>query len=232
MRVAVGCPISDRSWVLDHWFDHIYTNFYEVGLDPEFIFVVPEWDQASIDLIKNRSDARIKFSGEAERKDERLWSNDRIQHLADIRNLLLDEVKDSNPDFFMSVDSDILLAKNALGNMLDIFEKYPDCWAAGSKCFLSSAGYAHPNMGWFINNGKYRREDVGTVVRVDILMAVKLMSRPAYNIPYVFHRNGEDLGWSENVKLAGGTFYWDGSTASKHVMKREMLDVFDRRIGF
>ena len=232
MKFLVGCPVSDRSWILDHWFDHVYTNFHDINAEPSFIFVVPEWDQKSIDILNRRCDPKIIFSGEPERKDERSWSNDRIQHLVKIRNLLLDGVREEDPDFFLSVDSDILLAKDAMSRMMKLLQIHNDAWAVGSKCFLSAASYAHPNMGWFINNGKYRRENYDGIIRVDILMAIKLMTREAYNTSYSFHRNGEDLGWSENIKASGGTMYWDGSVTSKHIMKREMLDAVDRRVGF
>jgi hypothetical protein len=58
------------------------------------------------------------------------------------------------------------------------------------------------------------------------------MKPEAYNIDYKVADQGEDIGWSQNCKQARLKLLWDGSHASKHVMRRKDLENVDVRVGY
>jgi len=234
MNIIIGCPFSDRTWILDRWLEHIYTSFDKAGIIPSFIFVVGSGNPNDIDALSKIDKSTIRVVSEPEREDLRKWNHGRYEHMAFLRNELLSLVREKKPDLFLSLDSDILLAPDAVDSAINALDLHTDAWAVGMKCYMSQTSTVHPSMGiWSdINRIRYRRVDGSDIMTVDIIMAAKLMKSKAYNIDYIFHRNGEDLGWSSEIKSAGGKLIWDGRVTNKHVMGPDFLDVIDKRAGF
>lgn len=234
MKILVGCPFSDRRWILDRWVKHVNSAMSEAGCDFSFLFVVGDGNQSDVDALKSISNSTLIKVSESSRADKRQWNSSRYYHMVELRNSLLAGVREISPDLFLSLDSDILLAPEAVSSALDALAKHSDSWAVGLKCFMSPSSVAHPSMGIWANNScvSFRRKDCSDIATVDIIMAAKLMKPSAYNIDYEFHKNGEDLGWSLNVKGAGGKLIWDGRVTNKHVMSPAFLDTIDKRSGF
>lgn len=234
MNIIIGCPFSDRTWILNRWLEHVNASFEKAGIDPSFVFVVGSGNSKDIDALSQIDNSTIRVVSEAERLDVRKWNHSRYEHMAFLRNELLSIVREKNPDLFLSLDSDILLAPDAVNSAIEALEMHPDAWAVGMKCYMSQTSTVHPSMGiWSdLNRIRYRRIDSSDIMTVDIIMAAKLMKLQAYNIDYIFHRNGEDLGWSSEIKSAGGKLIWDGRVTNKHVMGPKFLDVIDKRAGF
>lgn len=236
MNLLVGCPVSDRAWILPYWLHHVSTACRKVEVKPKFIFVVGKYDSEVREFLRRRN-LPMRLVDEPERKDERRWNIGRYQHMVDLRNVLLEEVRSREPDLFLSLDSDILLHDLAIKSLLDGFERFPDAAAIGTKCFLSPSGVAHPNMGLWITpksgrRSRFYRKNMNTLGRVDILMAAKCMTPAGYSIDYQPHSLGEDLGWSAAVTDSGGSLYYDGRVTNKHVMRKDKLDQVDPRVGF
>lgn len=236
MKLLVGCPVSDRAWILPYWLHHVNRACGKVGIEPRFVFVVGSRDLGVRDLLRRRN-LPMRIVDEPERKDERRWNVGRYQHMVDIRNTLLEEVRRREPDLFLSLDSDILLHEDAIQSLLDGFSRFPNAAAIGTKCFLSLSGVAYPNMGFWVkskshSHHRFYRQNANNLCRVDILMAAKCMTPAAYQVDYELHSLGEDLGWSTAVARAGGSLYFDGRVVNKHVMRKEMLDTIDPRVGF
>jgi hypothetical protein len=234
MKITVGCPIKDRYWILPTWFNYVEDAAKIANVDVNYIFVVSKNDVRTLEILESKENTTLIFTDEVDETYRRIWNKSRYEHMVHLRNKLLRQVRKIKPFYFLSLDSDILIHPQAIKNMFDAFEQYPDAWAVGSKCFLSTTTRVHPNMGnWSDRNfNKYYRADSNNLVHSDILMAIKMMSPKAYNIDYQPHIHGEDLGWSRAVKEAGGEMFWDGKDASKHVMNMKMLDLVDKRVGY
>lgn len=202
----------------------------EAGFDPFFVFVASEADAPGVTW----DNSIVRLVEEPQREDKRDWSRQRLLHMVYLRNILLDEVRSINPEMFLSLDSDMLLNKMSIVGMLEGF-KEDDAWAVGGKAFMSK-GRLHPSYGRFNSPNKswtgFKRQDSNLLLKVDVLMAIKMMNRSAYNVDYVFHRQGEDIGWSSAVADAGGKLFWDGRYCSKHVMDPKLLGVIDERCGY
>ena len=234
MNILVGCPTSDRMWVLPSWFDHVEAAFAKAGLVPNYVFVVGNEDQETLDYLLGKSNVYVKIIQENRREDFRRWNHSRYEYMSFLRNELLKVVREQSPDYFLSLDSDILLHEDSLVSALDALEQHPSAWAAGLKCYMSTDSRVHPSMGNWIGGShtRFYRSDSSDMATVDIIMAAKLMKPDAYNIDYKWHGSGEDLGWSASVKEAGGKFIWDGRVANKHVMSKNLINILDKRIGF
>ncbi len=248
MKVAVGCPIRDRAWIFEEWLEHVRIAFDLAGISPTWVFAIgvgpsgkDDGTQKLVtDLYRNEPGIWTEIN-EPPLKEGRLqWNGDRYHQMVDYRNRLLGLVQAIKPDYFLSLDSDILLHPSALVCLLDTIQAKhvtkgaPIHWdAVGGKAFLSERGntmVTYGNLG--PNGGGLRRMNSDGIFPVEIIMAVKLMTPQAYAIPYSYSVWGEDIGWSQNCNNAGLHLGWDGCVASKHIMRRENLGKVDNRVGW
>lgn len=239
-ELVVGCPLQSREWIIERWVDHVETAAVHAGFDPVYLFVGRP-DDPSVQVAKQRLERLhrlcvVRPFDEPERPDKRSWREARLRKMVELRNCLLTEVRRLNPTWFLSVDSDILLSVDTIRSAVDAADTGPFD-AVGSRTFLSRSGTRCPSMGFFYkrsdNGMPMRRPDQpGSVIQVDVIMAIKLMGRDAYNVDYQYHRSGEDGGWSKACTDSGLRLGWDGRTCSKHVMDPDLVDSFDERCGF
>lgn len=229
MRLLVGCPVRERSWILEHWHDAVRTASERAGLRPEFLFVVGSDAHKDISLIDNLIRGERITLEEPSRDDERAWNPDRYQHMADLRNALLSRVREREPDVWWSLDSDIITHPDSLARGIRALEQFD---AVGLRCYMTRRGRECPSYGMLNNGGLLRRDQYG-VFPVDVIMASKLMTPKAYGVDYVADRLlGEDIGWSQAARKAGCKLGWEGTTVSKHVMRRQDLFALDERCGY
>lgn len=247
MRVAVGCPIRDRAWIFEEWVEHVRIAFDLAGLTPIWVFAIgvgpngkDDGTQRIVtDLYRNEPGIWTEIN-EPAIPEKRMWNPPRYEQMADYRNRLLGLVQAIKPDYFLSLDSDILIHPSALVCLMEtITSKHNvaglDCFwdAVGGKTFLSEVSSHHMTYASLgPSGGGLRRVKSDGVFPVEIIMAIKLMASTAYNIPYASHQFGEDIGWSLNCNKAGLHLGWDGRVTSKHVMNREALTKVDPRVGW
>lgn len=234
MIVAVGCPVKNRAWILPQWFEHVEAAFAKVGLEPYYIFVAGTSVDTTNSVLEDHLRSRLGGIARSDEEEQaglhRIWNPDRYGKMVEVRNHLLRCVREIQPDYFLSLDSDILLRDSALEKML---EHVGECDAIGSKVYLvPPPERVAPNY-CYLRGGRMNRPDSEFYIpSVDVLMAIKLMSPAAYNVDYEFHFHGEDIGWSKKVKEHGLSMAWDGTTISKHVMTPEWLTKPDPRVGY
>lgn len=236
MDFLVGCPVWGREWILPQWFEHIEKAFEKINQVPSYVFVVDEErDSGTLDCIKSHTKDRfVVVTHVSERfhsRDtfKRDWSDERLEWMVDLRNALLKTVRKYHPKFFLSIDSDILLNRCHLESMLTAI---PDYDAVGGKVFLGPGSMAPLNYGDFTPSNRMIRGHIDYLGKVEILMALKLMTPKAYNVDYRHDFQGEDIGWSKACREEGLKFAFDGSHVSKHCMSLQELTTFDRRCGY
>lgn len=227
--ILMGCPVNNRAWILGDWFRYAIASAEKADVDLAFAFVVP-FNSEDLEVISEQLgyDRHLILSSE-DPKEKRSWNADGFSKMVELRNQLLGVARSVKPDFFLSVDSDILLHEDAISNLLETYET-EDCIAVGGKCYLDFSTVFHPNYAKWTGQ-TFSRGDFFGVARVDVLMAIKLMSPAAYNVDYTFHRQGEDFGWSEEARKCG-PLVWDGRIVSKHVMRPRDLEKIDVRCGY
>lgn len=242
MNFVVGCPLSSREWIIERWFKFVEDACEYAGVTPHYLFagrsddasVEKAWDIAE-DLDRELS---VMLTNELEdpRDDRRKWSAERLDLMVDLRNLLLTGVRETGPDLFLSLDSDILLHPHAIRSMIE--KRAEHNWdAIGSRAFLSRGGYSAPTFAFFnkrtLNGQPFKRVDSPEcVVDAEILFAIKMMTPAAYNVDYRTDQAGEDAGWAKACRDHGVSLGWDGTVTSKHIMDRDFIDTFDSRCGY
>lgn len=244
--LMVGCPVLDRAWILESWFDHVEVALERAGYtesDVVFAFVGdPERDEATWEIIRRRAWA-LRFTAVDDPKpnDTRFWDYRRYERMAKLRNTLLAVVRQNRFDAasrdgeltgrFLSLDSDILVHPDQLLVLEEDNEKWG--WdAIGGKVYLSRTGYRAPSWAKFGRGNTLQRRDSDGCFPVDVLMAIKLMMPPAFMVDYRADTQGEDAGWGHNAKCEGLQVGWTGRVCSKHVYERRALPVIDRRTGW
>jgi len=235
MNLLVGCPVRDRAWILPAWFDHVEAACARADVVPSYIFAVgagdPSWPAiGAFSLLIGRS-VTVVETGEQLSTATRGWHLEaRLRHMVEIRNLLLDAVREIGPDLFLSLDSDILLHSDAVANLVESTQRFG---AVGGAAFMSNTE-EHPNCGWVEGMTGFTRQRMEHrgVIPVGVIMAVKMMGPAAYSIDYAFSVQGEDIGWSLAAGEAGVRLGWDNRVINKHVMTPVALGVVDERCGF
>lgn len=237
MRLLVGCPVLRRGWVLDEWHAHLQVASTAVGIDmPHLIFAGAVDDTDSFDVITRFPNPKLYVpTAETKTNDVRDWGirKQRFVHMAFVRNELLAKVRMHQPDLFLSLDSDVLLAPDALVSMFEALRSRPEWGAVGGRCHLFPTDKTKfPSYAMWARNGIRRVDQPGGLFQVDCIFAIKLMRPAAYNVDYAYHDKGEDCGWAVNCKTAGVALGWDGRHCSKHVYSRDELHKVDKLAGF
>lgn len=235
-QVLVGCPVRDRGWILNEYIAAVNEATSQLeNFEFHFIFLVSPQDDSffSVDLPEG---SFIYYSDETDEDYayKRNWGITRYEDMAAIRNQLLGYVRALDPDYFISLDSDILIHRDSLVNMFTELETNTDYSALGGKVYLSESGRNATNYGYWLGPDTYNfsRQDSDLLMTVDILMAFKIMNREAYHVDYEAHKLGEDLGWSKKMREAKLRMRWDGRITNKHVFERHLLDQVDYRCGY
>ena len=233
MKLLVGCPTRNRTWILEKWRDHV-EGATPGSWDLEYLFVIGEDDTETFELIKDWKRTHIVFVEEQDPGMIRSWGKPgRYDHMVFLRNTMLSKVRHLNPDLFLSLDSDILLGQDTIRNMYETLTKY-EFDAVGGLTWFDPVDPLCTNVAKWVSSSKsgFKRVQSRGTHKVDIIMGIKLMTPAAYNVDYCYHHLGEDLGWNKNMFLAGKQMGLDGRTANKHIMKPEYMDRKDKRVGW
>lgn len=239
-NILIGCPLvgdpyADRNWILDQWYQFSLTSSLQVP-DVEISWCVtvhPEDEDTKLNLMGFPFMSAFESEFQGGKGDHR-WNKERYYTMVNLRNELLGHVRDAAPDYFISLDSDVLLCPEAISLLLDAFDNDSDVWAVGIPFYVSRHGNKHPNNGRWIGSRRsmFQRYDFHHLAKMDILIGGYMMDPRAYNVDYEFSSRGEDLGWSDAITRAGGKLVWDGRMRNKHVMDRNMLNTVDSRVGY
>jgi hypothetical protein len=215
------------------WLERTLNAVNRAERELELVFVGDEYDPTfyEVDQFSKACHvpAYLVTIEEPRSYDKRDWNHDRYGRMVELRNTLLDVVRKIGPELFLSLDSDILLHPDSIRSMIECLDRFD---AVGGKTYMTPAGRRCPSYANLSAMGHLRRPDSEGVLSVGVIMAIKLMTQPAYNIDYEFDVHGEDIGWSKAARKAGLTLGWDGRIVNKHIMKPDMLDKFDQRAGF
>ena len=226
--IIVGCPVKDRAWILPEWYKRVLDA--TPGYNVDFLFVAEEGDDATQALASAYGE--VVMVDNAGYPDNHGWSDKtRIQYMTDLRNILLGKVREKSPDYFFSLDSDILIPKEMFRNLRETLQS-DKIGAVGGFTYMEPVSAKATSFAVKRRSKSFRRVTSPGVHQVDYIMAIKLMKPEAYNVHYAFNKFGEDIGWCDAAAENGVVLYCDGRIAAKHVMDREGLTRLDKRVGY
>ena len=238
MKLIIGCPIYKRDWILPQWIRCLINQSIDMK-DVGFIFETSPNDFSTVNslLAWKRIDNRFPLFEINERNDiehfehennGRQWTMSKYHNMVSLRNSLLKKVREYQPDYYLSLDSDILLENpNTIELLIAHIKDGAD--AVAPLMFMTPDTNKYPSvMSWKDSDLEmaYRKEKypLGTYFESDIIMAAKMMSKDVYNnVDYEFHKQGEDLGWSRNATRKGFKMYSASYIYAPHIMAPFLL---------
>jgi len=225
MKLAIGCPIYQREWSLPRWFQSIFDQ----GVNPksvDLVFGYTEGNDATLTILEKYG-KRFKSLNIIDCNDLPAFpgrNSERFYTLVIVRNRIFDKLKELQPDYYFSWDSDILLPegtlkalvkdkKDIVGPWVDLVPpaEIPNC---ASK--LATGGYRrhHPYEKFYPKKGLY---EVSTV------FAVSLMRNEVFNkCTYKWQQGGEDYGFADEVIAAGFKSWMDANNIGTHLYKKDI----------
>lgn len=236
MDLLIGAPVCRREWIIKQWYARTLLACAYADIKPEFLMVVDPRDPTLVEMEKlcksSGHNLRSIFVEESRTADIRDWKPDRYRRMVYLRNKLLKGVRRLEPTYFLSLDTDMLLATEAVHALVST-QRETGWDAVGGKAYMTRRGRHAPSYAMFKHNStSIRRPESSAVMRVDAIMAIKLMTPSAYHVDYEFDSKGEDIGWSRACKRERLVLGWNGEVVNKHVMDRDMLSDVDNRVGF
>lgn len=248
MKLIVGCPVYNRDWVLERWYQHL-EEWRQHGVDLFYVFIVtgkvPDLVRriprsrcvVEIDLWQQGGGVpALKVGGPDGSRD---WNKpERIDEMVKLRNQLKDAVASiSRTEFldchaFLSIDSDILVAPWEQSKRL-----FNDLQGKDAVSPLVYLGVKETNA--FVRRDPKRQAtrvyQIDYMQDVDILCAAKLQTMEMVwdqRVKYAFDPRGEDFGWSANARQYRYQLAFDPVVKWKHIMEGKQLDTVDRRLGW
>ena len=238
MKLIIGCPIYNRDWIFPYWISCIQNQsipLAEIG----FVFVASKDDEDTIQMLNNWKDLHpevkvfdILFPEDVNHythaENSRNWTISKYFNMVNLRTHLLNKVREYQPEYFFSLDSDVLLKNPATLELLIAHIK-EGADAVNPLMFMTPSGVGFPStMTWVDKPGQkaMRTTDypLGSYFKTDVIMAAKMMSKDVYNnVDYVLHEQGEDLGWSGICAEKGYSLYTAGYIYAIHVMSKSMM---------
>lgn len=232
MRLLIGAPVCRREWIIDRWLEYATASADAAGVDYSFVLLgsIDDPTFKVVDDLAHYDVARIYVDEERDH-DIRDWNEIRFRRMVELRNTLLGYVRVDSPDLFLSVDTDVLLHPDAIGNLIET-QAERDWAAVGGYCYLSEGihcpSYANFPAAYVLHRPDLYREQQ----RCDILMAIILMTEKAWSIDYQYSVHGEDIGHGVAMRNAQLSVGVDARVINKHVMTPTELGLIDPRCGY
>lgn len=223
MNLTIGCPVYEREWSLPRWFQCLSSNIAPKKVD--LVFAYTKGEDATLEVIKKYgADYKsvtiidcddIKAFGD--RDSERFYS------LVILRNRIFDKLKELQPDYYFSYDSDIMIPEGCIKGLIkdkkDIVAPWldlvppngvPNCMTKIGDGFRRQKPYEK----FYPKSGLYE---------VSTSFAVSLISNAVFNTcTYKWHAAGEDLGFAEEVIASGFTSWIDANYIATHLYRRDI----------
>ena len=242
-KLMIGCPVYDREWILDYWFEAIEQQTFPLS-DIGFTFELGPDDDATHEKLYKWHYAHPEvevFDPHINNEEKhyshpeghRKWNYGKYENMVRFRNNLLERIRCYAPERYFSLDSDILLRDpNTIQELWDLTER-DEIDAVAPLMYMTKIGKEFPSVMTWTPQGTTRArrvlEDypIGGLFQADIIMAAKMMSRSVYeNVDYRFHKQGEDLGWSDECKREGFKLWSASYIYAPHIMDRNALETY------
>lgn len=227
--VTIGCPISNRSYVIKRYLEGILNLDYPKD-KIRIYFLVNNCNDGTDMELKNfkRSHEKKYLNITLEkykmpyREDKRVsvYRNETYRRLAELRNYVLSKI---DTDYYFSVDSDIILNPNSLTELLNA-KKDIIAGVVNNDVILRPYNN-HPSIRTNLLNikdGKYRHImdfPLNEIIEVDCTGAVYLLTKEVcQNVKYDMSPAGEDIPFCKDAQEKGYKLYAHTGLWHRHIM--------------
>lgn len=203
--VVFGCPIYERAWAVEPWVQAIKAACKYANVEPEILCAYSASTDGTMKELQRLGIRALIVEQSPRRRDhvtDHIWGMEYYDHMSSVRNQLLASVKLRDPNWFFSIDSDIILPENGLECLLNVAYAFQ----AGAAAPLVDLGLNTGGPAWnFMQRnslGAYYRPNTQKEFpfQASAIMAAMLIHRSMFGVKWTGHESGEDLGWADNAK--------------------------------
>lgn len=220
-RVMIGCPVRNRAWILPDYLNHLLRLDYPVER-LQYCFIVNDCTDDTETILKSFADhrpVRLVYDNSSRPGGWRRGSY-RFVRLAHLRNRLLEAFLESPCEYLFSVDSDILVPRSSLRQLVsDQVDVVSALVCNGEEIgdrrffniFTDQRGRVLPIRDFPANR----------LFQVDCTGAACLISRRVVSsgARYVGHWESEDIGFCRQVKRLGFSIFCNSGIPCRHIMQ-------------
>lgn len=212
MKLAVGMPVFERAWCLPLWFESLEAQKLVPKEDITLCFAYSKGYDGTYDILRRRGEEYgnlLLYEFDLKTYSDRMDMS-RFHELAALRNALLDMAKETEADYFLSWDNDILFYPERLRELFAVCGRDR---AVGALIDMGGQDEAmqHPSVmqfpdveGEIAYRNHWNTYPHTEAFKCDVIMAVKLMGRDVYeNTRYKWDPVGEDIGWCLDCEEKG-----------------------------
>lgn len=219
VKVMLGAPVRDRAWILPRFIKHIKESDL-TGIELSSMFIVNDCSDNTADLLEEAGFNFKRVNNLPSKTSGSIRGQYSYSHLANLRNALLEEFLESDCEFLLSIDTDILVPTDGIRKLV---ENNRDICSMILCNQAGSIGYRAHNIMEISNNGYYKhilRWDEGEIIPVDLTGAVYLIRREVVEagVRYAHSTQGEDIPFCLKAQRKGFDIYCDTSLKPIHVM--------------
>lgn len=230
--IVFGCPIANRSWVIDRWWSAI--NGKQV-VDQQWSTVFmysPSEDDTLAKLCALEGDVTILEAVEEIRTREEMdlhrWPETHFEHMSRWRNALLDHCEKVGAEWFFSVDSDIILPPMTAQRLQAVLGRFSGMNYGAIAPAVNMAVHIDAHAYNFMQWNPQSTDDAyrptlpmpNEPFTVGVIMGAMLIHRSAFHVRWEAHPQGEDLGWSRDAQRKDVRLLLDPTIQCNHLMKR------------
>jgi hypothetical protein len=232
VKLAVGMPVFERAWCLSYWFDCLEAQELADKKDITLCFVYSRSFDGSYDILRRRGEEygnlmiyEFDLKAYSHREDV-----SRFHELTAYRNGLLDMAKETDAEYFLSWDNDILFQPKALQSLFEVAKPNNAVGAlmdmAGNDEAMGFPSVMHfpqgPGEIAYRNNWNSYPQD--KPFQCDVIMAVKLMGKEVYeNTRYRWDVTGEDIGWCHDCDEKGYKRFLQPKARGIHLYDKDLV---------
>lgn len=208
MRIVVGCPVAERGWALPQWLEAIHRQRFE-DVELRIVCLYTESHDDTLAVLQNGG-AEVVYGPLPPRPRAKqrahIWSYDDgdFAYMTTLRNALLEYVRDRHdPDYFFSLDSDVILPTKGTVHRLAWALEHEGADAIAPLVNVGDPPYP-PAWNFMHINTRQRTASRPDIERyalpdepfpTDVIMAACLQNRRAQKVRWADHKQGEDIGW-------------------------------------
>jgi GT2 family glycosyltransferase len=221
--IAIGSIVRNRAWILPKYLQALQNIDYN---DKFYMFLENDSDDNTFEILYKFHYNKLKSIKTQEKipnETRKQYNQDGYSHLANIRNKFLEMFLETDADYLLSIDSDIIVPSDILTELL----KYTDnnTIVGASICNIPNRELDGSIAGNFMIeiNGEIKHPNnypLSGVMEVDVIGAVYLIPRKAIEdgIRYGSDKQGEDIYFCRQAKSKGYKLLVDLDCKPKHYM--------------
>ena len=221
-KVFIGAPVRDRAWILPRFIDHI-KKMDTAGIEIKSLFVVNDCIDNSEHLLQQSGFNTLKVDELPSKTESSLRGKYSYQHLANLRNILVEEFLKTDCEYFFSIDTDILVPPNGLKKLINNNKDICSMILCNQNGELKKR--AHNIMNYDPRRSMYYHIfewENDSIIEVDLTGAVYLIHRKVLEngVRYDNNKQGEDVPFCRDARKKGFKVFCDTSIKPIHVMEK------------